>query len=144
MTSRTPMTGDIRRAFTLVELVVSASLMIAGLAIFGQLTTATGRTWSQTRQHNVAMEELSSQLDRLVALPNGMIDEALKGLTPSDAAADSLPGVTLEAKRFDDRDGQRIELSIDWDRGRPSKPMRLVGWLADIPASEPETEESSR
>jgi hypothetical protein len=92
----------------------------------------------------VAVEELSSQLDRLVALPNGMIDEALKGLTPSDAAADSLPGVTLEAKRFDDRDGQRIELSIDWDRGRPSKPMRLVGWLADIPASEPETEESSR
>jgi hypothetical protein len=55
-----------------------------------------------------------------------------------------LPGVTLEAKRFDDRDGARIELSIDWDRGRPSKPMRLVGWLADIPASEPETEESSR
>jgi Tfp pilus assembly protein FimT len=58
------MTGNIRRAFTLIELVVSASLMIAGLAIFGQLTTATGRTWSQTRQHNVAMEELSSQLDR--------------------------------------------------------------------------------
>jgi hypothetical protein len=138
------MTGNIRRAFTLIELVVSASLMIAGLAIFGQLTTATGRTWSQTRQQSVALEELSSQLDRLIALPNGKIDDAIAALNPSDAAADALPGVKLAAKRFDDRDGARIELSIDWDRGRPSQPMRLTGWIADTPASETETEESSR
>jgi hypothetical protein len=125
-------------------LVVSASLVIAGLAIFGQLTTATGRTWSQTRQQSVALEELSSQLDRLIALPNGKIDDAIAALNPSDAAADALPGVKLAAKRFDDRDGARIELSIDWDRGRPSQPMRLTGWIADTPASETETEESSR
>lgn len=144
MTSRTLVTGNIRRAFTLIELVVSASLVIAGLAIFGQLTTATGRTWSQTRQQSVALEELSSQLDRLIALPNGKIDDAIAALNPSDAAADALPGVKLAAKRFDDRDGARIELSIDWDRGRPSQPMRLTGWIADTPASETETEESSR
>jgi hypothetical protein len=144
MTSRTLVTGNIRPAFTLIELVVSASLVIAGLAIFGQLTTATGRTWSQTRQQSVALEELSSQLDRLIALPNGKIDDAIAALNPSDAAADALPGVKLAAKRFDDRDGARIELSIDWDRGRPSQPMRLTGWIADTPASETETEESSR
>jgi hypothetical protein len=144
MTSRTLVTGNIRPAFTLIELVVSASLVIAGLAIFGQLTTATGRTWSQTRQQSVALEELSSQLDRLIALPNGKIDDAIAALNPSDAAADALPGAKLAAKRFDDRDGARIELSIDWDRGRPSQPMRLTGWIADTPASETETEESSR
>ena len=144
MTSRTPMTGNPRRAFTLIELVVSASLMIAGLAIFGRLTTATGRTWSQTRQHNVAMEELSSQLDRLIALPTENIDDAIAALNPSDAAADALPSVKLAAKRFADRDGARIEVSIDWDRGRPSQPMRLTGWIADRSDSQPQTEESSR
>lgn len=144
MRSRNPRNRKMRHAFTLIELVVSASLVIAGLAIFGQLTTATGRTWVQTRQHNVAMEELSSQLDRLVALPSGMIDDAISELKPSEGAVDSLPGVKLEAKRFDDRDGARIELSIDWDRGRPSQPLRLTGWIAGTPASEPETEESSR
>ena len=144
MRSRNPRNRKMRNAFTLIELVVSASLVIAGLTIFGQLTTATGRTWVQTRQHNVAMEELSSQLDRLIALPNGKIDDAIAALNPSDAAADALPGAKLAAKRFDDRDGARIELSIDWDRGRPSQPMRLTGWIADTPASETETEESSR
>lgn len=144
MRSRNPKNRKMRHAFTLIELVVSASLVIAGLAIFGQLTTATGRTWVQTRHHALALEELSSQLDRLVALPSGMIDDAIAELKPSEAAVDSLPGVTLAAKRFDDRDGARIELSIDWDRGRPSQPLRLTGWIADTPASEPETEESSR
>jgi hypothetical protein len=90
------------------------------------------------------MEELSSQLDRLIALPTENIDDAIAALNPSDAAADALPSVKLAAKRFADRDGARIEVSIDWDRGRPSQPMRLTGWIADRSASEPETEEPSR
>lgn len=118
-----------RAGFTLIELTVAATLVIAGLTVLGGMTVATGRMWQQTRQERVASEELSNQLERLIALTPAERGAAISDLRPSAFATQTLVDVTLVAKPVSDAEGERIELAIDWDRGTPGKPLSLVGWI---------------
>ncbi len=118
-----------RPGFTLIELTVAATLVIAGLTVLGSMTVATGRMWQQTRQERVASEELSNQLERLMALTPAERSAAISDLRPSAFATQTLVDVTLVAKPVSDAEGERIELAIDWDRGTPGQPLSLVGWI---------------
>ncbi|RPH80686.1 MAG: hypothetical protein EHM77_04755, partial [Planctomycetaceae bacterium] len=128
MPSRKIATRTTRPGFTLIELTVAATLVIAGLTVLGSMTVATGRMWQQTRQERVANEELSNQLERLMALTPAERSAAISDLRPSAFATQTLVDVTLVAKPVSDAEGERIELAIDWDRGTPGKPLSLVGW----------------
>lgn len=129
MPARKLPTRATRPGFTLIELTVAATLVIAGLTAVGGMTVATGRMWRQTRQERIATEELSNQFERLVALTATERAAAMADLKPSAFAAQALAAVTLVAKPVSDADGERIELAIDWDRGMPGQPLTLVGWI---------------
>jgi len=118
-----------RSGITLVELMVAAMLVISGLAIIGKLSIASGRMWQQTRHEQVALEELSNQLERLVALPPEQRRDAIAQLEPSAFAVERLPGVTITSQSLKDHAGQRITLQINWNRFFPAKPLTLVGWF---------------
>ena len=118
-----------RSGITLVELMVAAALVVSGLAIIGKLSIASGRMWQQTRHEQVALEELSNQLERLIALPPAQRGDAIAQLKPSAFAAERLPGVTIAAQSLEDHAGQRIALQINWNRFFPAKPLTLVGWF---------------
>src|SRR5690606_38771180 len=104
-----------RAGLTLVELVVAATLTVSGLTMIGTLTVSSGRMWQQTRHEQVALEELSNQLERLLALPPDQRDEAILELAPSQFAAERLPGVTITAQTLASNAGQRLELQINWN-----------------------------
>lgn len=129
MPSRKLATRVPRPGFTLIELTVAATLVIAGLTVLGSMTVATGRMWQQTRQERVASEELSNQLERLVALTPAERSAAMSELMPSAFATQTLADVTLIAKPVSDAEGELIELAIDWDRGMPGQPLSLIGWI---------------
>lgn len=118
-----------RSGITLVELMVAATLVVSGLATIGKLSIASGRMWQQTRHEQVALEELSNQLERLIALPPAQRGDAIAQLKPSALAAGRLPGVTITAQSLEDHAGQRIALQINWERSAPAKPLTLVGWF---------------
>src|SRR5690606_36358897 len=99
-----------RAGLTMVELMVAATLIVSGLTMIGKLTVSSGRMWQQTRQEQVALEELSNQLERLLALPLDQRDEAISQLAPSAFAAERLPGAKVTAGTTDDTAGQRLEL----------------------------------
>lgn len=121
-----------RLGLSLIELVAAGTLVISGLTIIGKLSVASGRVWQQTRHEQVALEELSNQLERLLALPPPQRVEAISQLAPSAFAADMLPGANITVRQVEDADGERLELQIDWDRPVPSRPLRLVGWVDDV------------
>lgn len=120
---------------TLVELIVAATLVVSGLTVIGKLSVSTGRMWQQTRFEQFALEELSNQLEHLLALPAEQRDVALSQIVPSDLAISRLPDPVITSRLLGDQAGQRIELQISWNRVGPSKPMSLVGWI-DVSDSE--------
>lgn len=120
---------------TLVELIVAATLVVSGLTVIGRLSVSTGRMWQQTRFEQFALEELSNQLEHLLALPAEQRDVALSQIVPSDLAISRLPDPVITSRLLGDQAGQRIELQISWNRVGPSKPMSLVGWI-DVSDSE--------
>jgi hypothetical protein len=120
---------------TLVELIVAATLVVSGLTVIGRLSVSTGRMWQQTRFEQFALEELSNQLEHLLALPAEQRDVALSQIVPSDLAISRLPDPVITSRLLGDQAGQRIELQISWNRVGPAKPMSLVGWI-DVSDSE--------
>lgn len=120
---------------TLVELIVAATLVVSGLTVIGKLSVSTGRMWQQTRFEQFALEELSNQLEHLLALPAEQRDVALSQIVPSDLAISRLPDPVITSRLLGDQAGQRIELQISWNRVGPAKPMSLVGWI-DVSDSE--------
>lgn len=129
-------TTKIRRCgTTMTELVVAATLMVSTMAIVAPLTVRTGRLWQDIRHHQLAMDELSSELERLVSLTSEQREQAIADLVPTDDLQASLPSPTLSAETIRDADGTRLRLSMNWTRAGKPKPVTLVGWLDSLPGN---------
>ena len=113
----------------MAEVVVSALLIAAMISFLGTLVVRNGHMWRETRHVQLAMDELTNQIERITSLPANDIDAALDQLKPSDEVSQSLPDAKLIAKVIDDKDGRRLQLTLDWDRGVPALPLTLVGWI---------------
>jgi len=116
------------------DLIVAAVLTMTLIGTLTTFTVRSGRLMAETRRHQFAVDELSNQLERLLALDSETLDVAIKTLTPSDEASVALPAAVLSAERIDDSFGERIVLSLTWDRGAVATPIRLVGWIKPTPA----------
>ena len=81
------------------------------------------------RHYNLAIDELSNQLERLTAMASPERKKAISELLPSEAIDSILIDVSLKAEEIRDDDGKRIAISIQWDRGGPAAPLTLVGWI---------------
>ena len=91
-----------RSAFTSTELVVACSLLVAATSAIATLAVKTTRLWQDSRHQQIAIDELSSELDRLSALDSSERLAAMKNLTPSKILQDISPSVTLSASWEDD------------------------------------------
>lgn len=142
-----------RAAFALLEIMVAATLVLTGMVIIAKLSVASGRMWVQTRHERLAMEELSNQLEYLVALDADDLDLATQKISPADHVAKSLANVTILAKPVRDGDGSRIEMTIQWGdkleslsaeeavlQGRLRR-LSLVGWIDPLDVAGPNRED---
>ena len=120
---------DARGASTVTELVVAASLLVSLIGASVPLVVKSGRLWQETREHELAIDELSNQLERLTALPDADRDIAIAELKPSNTVQATLVDVRIESQTIRDKAGERLLLTIDWDRTVDAKPLSLVGWL---------------
>ena len=123
-----------RDGFTAIELVVSASMMVAAMAFVTTLAFRIDRTWKEIAYQRVAMNELSNHLDHLTQLPTDQIDEAIKAVEPSAEVQRTLANPKLTGIRIEDEAGDRILLKLDWKRQFPGRPVELIGWVAKEPA----------
>jgi Tfp pilus assembly protein FimT len=118
-----------RQGATVVELLVSSTLVVTLLGIVAPLSVQGGRLWQETRHQHVALDELSNQLERITSLAGNERDRAIADLNPSAFAKSVLPKVQLDAKSIMDEDGNRISLSIQWERRFPAAPLTLTAWI---------------
>ncbi len=111
------------------DLIVAALLTLTLIGTLTTFTIRTGRLMVDTRKHQVAIDELSNQLESLLVLDEESLVSAIRDLKPSDEAVIALPEAVLSAERSDDSHGKRIALHLNWNRGTYATPLRLVGWI---------------
>ena len=121
-----------RRAGTsLAELVVAGSLLIAATGVVATSAVGGHRLARLEKQSRIATDEISNQLERLSILPAQQVPSALSELSVSPWAAQSLVEAKLSGRMIEDEFGQRIELSLQWQRLGESNPFSAVAWLSE-------------
>jgi type II secretory pathway pseudopilin PulG len=118
-----------RQGFTILELVVSAGMLIVVMTFVTTMAFRINQTWQQIGHQRIAMLELNNQIDRLIHLPPQQVDDAIQQIQSSPIAQRSLVDPKLTAERIDDQWGDRILVRIDWRRRFPGRPLELVAWL---------------
>ena len=119
-----------RQGFTSTELVVASSLLVGLMGVVGPLAVRSSRLWMESRHHQLALEELTGELERLTAMDSRARANAVESLEPSVLLLNAAPNAEIEAETLRDQDGERLALTLHWNRGdHPRAPLRLVAWL---------------
>jgi hypothetical protein len=118
-----------RRGSMMTELLVAATLLITGISLVVSVSFRTGKLWQDSRHYQLALDELTNQLERLTTLDEAELAAELADVEPSDAIKTALPNPQLTSELLADELGARVKLEIDWDRPGNPKPLALVGWL---------------
>lgn len=121
-----------RPGLSTVETMAAMALLAVVMASTMPIFVRHGRLLAESRQERIAIEELTNQAARLVALPVDRRAAALATLAPSAVAARRLPGAELTATRGPSPLGDRVVLHLAWDAtGRREHPLSLAVWLPD-------------
>lgn len=118
-----------RGGFTMLELLVSAILLIALISIVVPLTVRAGRIWQDARNYRLAVNELSNQLEDLTLLSDQDRQQALENWKPSPELLDVLPEAKLTGETIDDSDGKRVKLTLAWQRAVGTQPLSMIAWV---------------
>jgi hypothetical protein len=135
-----------RNGTTMVELIVSFSLLATIIAVVVPLTVRHGRILASARHYRIALDELSNQAERLSALPLENVADSIGAIEASQFAQERLPNAELSAQLSEPNDAgmRRAKLSIIWDEpGRRDHPLSLAIWLAPQSTAEHATESDS-
>jgi hypothetical protein len=121
-----------------LEVIVAFTLLSGVLGALAPLVVKHRRLLTAQRDYRLALDEVSNQLERLTALPEGEISAALQSLKPSEFAVAKLPGAALRGELESIDYGQRLRLELTWDEPqRRGAPVSLAAWIvpqADIRA----------
>ena len=118
-----------RHGSTATEVIVAATLLLSMIGVVVPTTVREGRIWRDARHYQIATNELSNQLEYLSSLSEAERAVALTRLQVSEQNQQNLENASLVASLAQEADGVRLTLMLDWDRGAPSQPVKLVGWL---------------
>ncbi len=129
--------GSNRRAFSTTELVVAASMLVVVMSFAVPMTYRATRLWKDSRHQQLAVEELSDQIELLTALDEDARTKAISSISVPPWILHAAPEATVEAERVQDADGSRLVLTLHWNRvDRPTAPVRLIGWLDPLATEE--------
>ncbi|QDV46999.1 hypothetical protein Enr13x_69080 [Stieleria neptunia] len=130
---------DRRNGLVLLETLIAAGVTLVMLSVAVPMVIRSARIWKQTRHQQVAADELSGQMDRLIAMSAEPRRQALEELTVSPVIAEVLHDATIDGTLVNDEHGKRIELSIQWTRAGDPLPVRLVAWVDPMPTTSAES-----
>lgn len=136
MKNRKPMQ---RKGTSVTEVIVAATLLLSMIGLVVPTSIRAAHIIRDARHYQAAMNELSNQFEYLSALSEAERAVALTQLQVSEVASRSLADAKLGAAIATEKDGVRMTLSLNWDRGAEAKPVQLIGWLKAAVEGAPNT-----
>ncbi|WP_337173978.1 hypothetical protein [Paludisphaera sp.] len=125
-----------RRGTVLLETAISALMLTIAMALAAQATAAVAAQRREWDRRGVAAVEVANALERISARTFAALAVGpIEGLSPSPAAAATLPGAELTAEAADDPAGdipaRRVTIRLRWRNhaGDWDAPARLVTWI---------------
>ena len=118
-----------RRGATILELIVAAVLISTMISVAAPLTIRISHLSRDSQQLQLATDEVSDQLERLVMIPDDRLEPELDSLKISSHIAEILPDANLTGEVIDDELGRRIRLRLDWQRRTKAPPVTLIRWI---------------
>jgi len=119
----------LRQGSTATEVLVAATLLLSLIGAVIPTTVRTAKIWRDTRHFQIATNELSNQLEALSSLNEAERATALNQLTVSEPTRKILMGATIASETANDSDGNRITLTLNWERTPNANPVKITGWL---------------
>jgi hypothetical protein len=116
----------------MLEVVVGAVLLGVFLATVGPMFRWIHDSKRTNERHLLAMQELSTQMEQLAALPrSALTTESVQSIAISESTKTRLPDSQLAATLSPDDGMQRVMLTISWinDAGMAVEPKRLTAWF---------------
>lgn len=117
-----------RKGSLMTEAIVSAVILLVGIAIVGKSSYNFRRLWSDTRYYQLATDELCNQMQSLTVLPKEQLANSLSSLSVSNEISAVLPDAKIAGQLIEDAHGVRVRLSMDWKRVGTGEPLVLIGW----------------
>jgi len=115
---------------TTVEVLISFTLLVTVLSLSTPLVVKHGRLLKAQRDYRLALDELSNQIERLSALPEGELPAALEKLALSEFITAHLSGVELRGQLNSNDNARRVTLRLWWDEPqRAEAPVSLAAWI---------------
>jgi len=111
----------IRRGISLLEVMVSAILLVALMTLSLRMFAVTGAQHRAARNRQIATQRACNVMERLAAAPWDALDE----LSGDDAE------LQIEVAAVPDEPGaRRIAVAVRYNDGKamPAPPVRLVAW----------------
>lgn len=136
---RRPLTTAPRRqGFGQLEIIVAAIIVGVLTGCLSTLSYHIKRVYEDSRNYQIALYELSSQIRKVSALPLEEIPVALQNLQVSPPTLERLENARLQGRMIDGESGQRLELEMTWARIGPNTPLRLTIWISSQAKSSPD------
>ena len=121
-----------RQATTMLEVIVSLSLLMSALSLSLPLILQQGRLLIEQRNYRLALDELSNQLDRLSATSADDLPTVLRKIAVSPFTAEKLHDAKLASDLKPADVGQRLTLKLTWKNAQEQK-VTLAVWIVPRP-----------
>ena len=123
--------GRSRTGITILELTVSAVILVAVMTFFTTLSVRINQVWKDIGYKRMAMAELANQVDQISRLDRVGAEKAIESLSPSTLCEQTLSQPELTGEINQTELGTQIVLRLNWKRSNGGKPVELVGWLVE-------------
>lgn len=126
--------AQIRRGFTIVELIVAGIIISVVMTVSLQMLAGLNQQQRLATRRQLAADELANLMERATNRPfKDLTNESLQSLNISDAARERLPDSELKLSVVEQPGppvGKQIAAEIRWrdTAGAFSAPVRLVAW----------------
>jgi hypothetical protein len=119
-----------RAGTSTLDALVAFTLLVTTLSVATPLVVRHGRLLKSQRDYRLALDELSNQMDRLVATSASDLPEAIQQLAPSEFLIKRIPSAQISGELQTVDGGMRVVLQLTWIElaGRRT-PVSLAGWV---------------
>jgi hypothetical protein len=126
-----------RNGTSTLDALVAFTLLVTTLSVATPLVVRHSRLLKSQRDYRLALDELSNQMERLVATSASDLPAAIQQLAPSEFLIDRIPSAQISGELQKVDGGMRVVLQLTWNElaGRRT-PVSLAGWV--FPPTQPD------